>query len=43
MKKAEFEFVVRSVTEQMVGFLMEDYKNNQATEQEIISIFEKEK
>ena len=25
MKKAEFEFVVRSVTEQMVGFLMEDY------------------
>lgn len=25
MKKAEFEFVVRAVTEQMVGFLMEDY------------------
>ena len=25
MKKAEFEFVVRTVTEQMVGFLMEDY------------------
>ena len=25
MKKAEFEFVVRSVTEQMVGFLVEDY------------------
>ena len=26
MKKAEYDFVIRSIVEQMVGFLMEDYE-----------------
>ena len=26
MKKAEYDFVVRSIVEELVSFLMEDYK-----------------